>query len=254
MPSLADSPFHPLVVGTIHSPGALRRALRLKKSAVDVLELRVDAFAGEPEKLFQAARRLDAPLLLTVRHPREGGVGGLSRGRRKQLFRQFLPLAAWMDLEVRSLAHFEEEIAEARKRGVRLIVSDHHFLRTPSLAFLRERVRRVRGVRADVFKLAATAHGPADLERLLAFLREGVPGSRAVMGMGEYGRVSRLVLGRCGSVLNYGYLDAPQVPGQWEATELKKRLGELFGSENPRGGGGKEKRGLGMDPALIKIK
>jgi hypothetical protein len=28
-------------------------------------------------------------------------------------------------------------------------------------------------------------------------------------------------------VLNYGYLDEPQVPGQWEATLLKKRVGEL---------------------------
>jgi hypothetical protein len=30
-------------------------------------------------------------------------------------------------------------------------------------------------------------------------------------------------------VLNYGYLDEPQVSGQWEATLLKQRLAELVG-------------------------
>jgi 3-dehydroquinate dehydratase-1 len=228
MPSPQNSSFHPLVVGTVHSPGALRCALRLKAGAVDVLELRVDAFAGREEELFRAARRLQAPLLLTVRHPAEGGAGGLSRARRKELFGQFLPLASWMDLEVRSVAFFKAEISAARERGVRLIVSDHHFGRTPPLAFLRERVRRARAAGAEVFKLATAARSAGDLERLLAFLREGAAGTRAVMGMGELGLVSRLVLGRCGSVLNYGYLDSALVPGQWEATELKKRLGELF--------------------------
>ena len=47
------------------------------------------------------------------------------------------------------------------------------------------------------------------------------------MGMGEYGQVSRLLFGGCGSVLNYGYLDRPQVPGQWPAEVLKTRLLEL---------------------------
>jgi len=30
-----------------------------------------------------------------------------------------------------------------------------------------------------------------------------------------------------GSALNYGYLDEPNAPGQWEATLLKQRLAEL---------------------------
>jgi 3-dehydroquinate dehydratase-1 len=51
----------------------------------------------------------------------------------------------------------------------------------------------------------------------------------SVMGMGAYGKVSRLLLARAGSVLNYGYLDEPQVSGQWEATLLKQRLAELVG-------------------------
>jgi 3-dehydroquinate dehydratase len=47
------------------------------------------------------------------------------------------------------------------------------------------------------------------------------------MGMGRFGKISRLLLAQTGSVLNYGYLDRPNASGQWEAVLLKKRLAEL---------------------------
>ena len=47
------------------------------------------------------------------------------------------------------------------------------------------------------------------------------------MGMGAFGQVSRLVLACAGSVLNYGYLDKPNAPGQWEARELTGLLRRL---------------------------
>jgi 3-dehydroquinate dehydratase-1 len=48
------------------------------------------------------------------------------------------------------------------------------------------------------------------------------------MGMGPLGKVSRLVLAAAGSRLNYGYLDKPQVAGQWPALELARRLEEIL--------------------------
>jgi 3-dehydroquinate dehydratase-1 len=199
----------------------------LREGEVDVLELRVDAFAANTEELERAIPRLSAPLLLTVRHPREGGACLLTTGQRRKLVGKFLPLVSWLDLEVRSLNDFKEEVLAARELAVRLVVSDHHFLRTPPLGFLRERVALARPARPDVFKLATAATSPRNVQTLLSFLGEGREGTRSVMGMGPLGKVSRLLLGRCGSALNYGYLDRPQVPGQWEATLLKKRLQEL---------------------------
>ena len=46
--------------------------------------------------------------------------------------------------------------------------------------------------------------------------------------MGVLGKISRLLLPCAGSLLNYGYLDRPQVPGQWEATLLKERIAEVL--------------------------
>ena len=47
------------------------------------------------------------------------------------------------------------------------------------------------------------------------------------MGMGVFGKVSRLALAKAGSALNYGYLDRPNAPGQWEARELKKLISQI---------------------------
>ena len=226
------SPSQPLVVGTIHSPGALKCALKIKPGQVDLLELRVDAFAHEPEVLAKAAQKLSVPLLLTVRHPAEGGVAQYNLQRRRDLIRQFLPLVQWVDFELRSLVPLREEIAQAQEKGVKVIVSDHHFKGTPSLATLEQRCARAQICQPEVVKVASTVRTPEELSRLFVFLnrQQARRSSRmAVMGMGPFGQVSRLLLGSCGSILNYGYLDQPQVPGQWPAELLKQRLAELRG-------------------------
>ncbi len=221
-----------MVVGTIHSLGALKCALKLKPGQVDILELRVDAFAQDPETLLRAVPKLQFPLLLTVRHPAEGGGATYTLQRRRELIGQFLPLVQWVDFEVRSLGVLKEEIARSQERGVRVIVSDHHFKGTPSLSVLEERCERAQRCRPDVVKIAATVSSVLELERLFHFLNQQNakrPGQNSVMGMGPFGQVSRLLLGSCGSVLNYGYLDQAQVPGQWPAEVLKARLKELEG-------------------------
>lgn len=223
----------PLVVGTIYSPGSLRRALKLRPGAVDVLELRVDHFADAPDELFRAAQDLLAPLIVTVRHPREGGAGELKAKRRAELYWQFLDLAEYVDVELQSLKSFDVILSFAQSRGAKAIVSDHHFRGTPPLKVLQDRWERARRfsdgqTKADIIKVAARAESPADLARLTSLfdLAKGAPLS--VMGMGSLGKASRLLFARLGSCLNYGYLDQPQVSGQWEATRLKERVGELF--------------------------
>jgi len=227
--NLKSIPKSPLVVGTIHSPGALRRALSLKRGEVDLLELRVDHFAEAPDDLLKAAPKLQAPLIVTVRHPGEGGAGGLPLGKRRALYAQFISFAAFVDIEVRSCKAFGGLIAEAKAGGKHVIVSDHHFRSTPPLARLEERFETARRAGASLFKLAALASAPSDLVTLLSFLSAKRRLPLSVMGMGAYGKVSRLLFARAGSILNYGYLDRPQVPGQWEATLLKERIAEVTG-------------------------
>jgi 3-dehydroquinate dehydratase-1 len=217
----------PLVVGTIHSPGSLRRALRASKGAVDFFELRVDHFADSPELLLRAAPRLCSPIIVTVRHHREGGAGRLNWARRAELFARFLPVADLIDVELRSVEKLADTLFAARNGGVRVIVSDHYFHSTPSRARLLETIHRGEAAGADIVKIAALASTCGDLGRLLALFDRPRTVPLSVMGIGAMGKVSRLLLGVAGSVLNYGYLHQPQVPGQWEATLLKRRIAEF---------------------------
>ena len=136
-----------------------------------------------------------------------------------------------MDVEVRSLRSLAGVVRVARERESLVVASFHDFAATPAARVLREKARRAAGAGADVFKVAATVQGPAELARLLDFMEWGRERRQAlaVMGMGPLGRVSRLVLAAAGSVLNYGYLGGagPQVPGQWPVATLRERLAEL---------------------------
>jgi 3-dehydroquinate dehydratase-1 len=217
----------PLVVGTVHTPEGLIRAQSVSSGEVDLIELRLDSLVSRSEEVLEVIPRVKVPLLLTVRHPREGGLSALNLKTRRELYLQFLPRVQWVDVEVRSLGGLAEVVDLAKSQGTKLVVSDHHFEGLPADGRLRRARQRALEAGADVFKLAVHLKGPSDLERLFRFLNRGPVGKLSVMGMGELGQVSRLLCGVCGSVLNYGYLDRPQVGGQWEAVTLKSRLREL---------------------------
>lgn len=217
----------PLVVAAVHSMAGLRLAGSIGCREVDLVELRVDALHGKTADIRRFLVRARVPILLTVRHPAEGGVGNLSAVRRRELFEEFLPFAAFVDVELRSVGAMREVIVSARERGIRVVISDHHFRRTPTLAQMRSRRSRAFAAGADVFKLACLADSAEAVARLLDFVAAGDGQPTAAMGMGKLGPASRLVLACAGSFLNYGYLDKPNAPGQWEARELKLLLRRL---------------------------
>ena len=228
MKKLSDSNLSaPLVVATVHSLAGLRLAERLGSWDADLVELRVDALAGKMAEVRKFLAKAKLPVLLTVRHPAEGGIGNLSSESRKKFFQEFLPFAALVDVELRSVTVMREVIAAAKERGIGVVVSDHHFHRTPTLAQMCERRRRAFAAGADIFKLACLADTAGSVARLLDFVSTGKGLPLAVMGMGKLGQVSRLVLACAGSILNYGFLDKPNAPGQWEARDLKSLLRRL---------------------------
>ena len=231
----------PRVVGTVPSRAALDAALKASVEQVDVMELRLDGLLAEGglERVdFRKLSRLSDrfPLLVTVRHPDEGGaIRGMAGGVRLQWYREFLSAAAFLDIEARSLrgekgGGFRELVADARAEGRGVVVSAHDFEGTPGLARMVSLAGFAMEQGADVFKLAVRLRSAADFARLVEFAgRERERGTVALMGMGrEFGRVSRLAMAALGSALNYGYLDAgARVEGQWSAREFKERIASV---------------------------
>jgi 3-dehydroquinate dehydratase-1 len=205
----------------------LQAALKIRPGEVDFLEIRVDNFAADPAALLAALPRLRVPLVVTVRHPAEGGAHHLSFPQRRKLFVRFMPHATLIDVELRSFDKLSATVDAARRAGVKIIASSHHFHSMPSTATLHRTIRQAHAAGADICKLAALAATPAALARLLGVIGKKAPLPLSVMGMGRFGKISRLLLAQAGSVLNYGYLDRPNANGQWEARVLKARLAEL---------------------------
>lgn len=221
-PSPAD-----LVVATAHTARGLRQARNLQRGDLGFVEVRLDAPELSRARLAEALPGIRPRLLLTARHPAEGGAQRLPVAVRRSLLVEFLSQADAVDVELRSAASMASLLEEAHRRRIQRVISFHDFRRTPRLPRLREVVRRATARGADVVKIATLLRGPGDLAVLL-LLQSTAKVPLATMGMGPLGKVSRLVLAAAGSRLNYGYLDKAQVSGQWPALELVRRLGEIM--------------------------
>ncbi len=201
-------------MGIVDSAAARRVAQQLHLGGVDFLEWRADQIP------LLRPPKVDFPWILTVRDPREGGAGPVSVPERRALFLKHLPIAAAVDIEVRSLATFRDVADRARKEEVTVIASFHDFRKTPLPDQLGTVVKRAVEAGADVLKIAAFTRTPADVATLLALFATS-PLPLAVMGMGPLGMASRILFASSGSVLNYGWLHKPNVPGQWSAADLR---------------------------------
>jgi 3-dehydroquinate dehydratase-1 len=212
------------IVGVICSRADLRRALQMRNPP-DLFELRLDAAALRIEEIENAIGKLRAPLIVTARHPREGGFHQLSSRKRRDLLRRFLPRAACVDIELRAARPLAVILREACAKKIRAIISVHDLADTPGPARLDDLAHAAHSLGADVFKIAARTDTPRQLTRLLDFFeRRRAEMKIAAMGMGRLGRSSRLELARRGSALNYAHLGRPQTPGQLSIAELRRAL------------------------------
>jgi 3-dehydroquinate dehydratase-1 len=223
--SVKASRVQPQSVAVIASAHDLARAKRLRRLP-DLFELRLDAVEVAAAELEYAIARLRAPLIITARHPREGGLNDLSATRRRDLLLRFLPHAAFVDVELRSAKQLEDVLAAADERKVQRVISVHNLRRTPSVAELEKLTRAVEKSAPSVFKVATRTETPADLDRLVTFFeRTKMRIPIAAMGIGALGRASRLQLAAGGSVLNYAHLGTSAAEGQLSLAELLRLTG-----------------------------
>jgi 3-dehydroquinate dehydratase-1 len=188
----------------------------------DLFELRLDHLIGIENELESKISRLRRSVIITARHPLEGGANNLSLKRRRELLSRFLPQASYIDFELRSVRAFRSLLDEARRRNVGRIISFHHLDSTPSPRILRAKARAAKSYGADVFKIATRTDAPAQLARLLNFVSNqhgSLPLS--VMGIGKLGGISRVALARSGSVLTYASLEEKRIEGQLSVKQLR---------------------------------
>ena len=220
------------MVGVISSIEILEREAATDGSpeTCDLLEVRLDMLDLSPTALAGQLGRLRLPLILTARHPDEGGHGALDATRRAALLEASLSFASFIDVELRSALDLQALIRKAQSRRIGVIGSFHDFSITPSDEVLRGAIDFGIQFNLDVVKIATTLKTPGDLARLLNLLDQSKRLPLSIMGMGPLGRASRLALAMSGSVFNYGHLGEANAPGQWPARQLKELLAEMQGA------------------------
>jgi len=217
----------PRIVAVVLSRRDLLRAKRLQPPP-DFVELRLDALAPILDELDRLLRSLSVPLIMTARHPREGGCNNLAATQRAAMLRRFLDRAAYIDIELRALRALRSVHREARRKRVAMIVSFHDLKTTPSIAQLRAKARAAKVAGAAIFKVATRTDTRPQVERLLTFFeRADVDLPISAMGIGKLGRFARLELARRGSALVYASIGRARIQGQTPIQQLRSALAAL---------------------------
>jgi 3-dehydroquinate dehydratase-1 len=212
----------PRVVGVIASRADLERALHMRRPP-DLFELRLDHLAGITDRLEKVLPKLQTPLIITARHPHEGGASKLRPRQRRDLLAQFLNHAQHIDVELRSAPALRSLLTLAKKKNIGRIISFHSFKSTPSARILAAKARAARSYGADIFKVATRTDTLVELGCLVDFITKScVNVPLAVMGIGKLGAISRVLLARAGSVLIYASVGtATDVEGQLSMEQLR---------------------------------
>ena len=212
----------PVVAGTIITADFLAQwSAHPQPLPCDIVELRLDGLPDYNSWLADA-KKIEAsgtPVFVTLRLANEGGKWDRPDEERLPALIYALDSLSGVDVELASpLA--ERVGAEARQRGKLCIISYHDFEKTPPHAEL-ERILHRAGQIGSIGKIAARANSEQDVKTLRSLLGQSWTTPICIIGMGPFGRDTRLSFPREGSCLTYGYLDVAGAPGQYSATELR---------------------------------
>jgi 3-dehydroquinate dehydratase/shikimate dehydrogenase len=213
--------------------GCLRQA-ESQRAWIDAVELRVDLLAPSEQEAglgFAAllAERLGCrlPTIYTVRRSVDGGAFDGSEPDRLAMLRQAADRAefTYLDLEI-NLSDMSEgrAIAEkARESGTVLIRSLCDPTHTPRN--LLEVIRESRQSDTDVVKCAVTPEGVDDLLYLLSVARETTDVTKLLIGMGDYGTITRILTPHFGNLFTYSSVPGSAAAPAYLAPQL---LCELY--------------------------
>jgi 3-dehydroquinate dehydratase-1 len=224
----------PLTGATVEA--LVTEAAAIGTDAADLVELRIDRFAGVSDraavrKAVAAVRSaLDPrlPILCTVRTAAEGGGADLPLPALRDLLVMVAGLdgVAAIDVEASLPADLVAAVVtEAHRVGVPVVTSFHDLEATPTVTAIVDRLVDQQALGADVVKLACTPTSATDVLALLAATRAYADRAGAVpavtMAMGPLGVVSRLAGETFGSALTFGTVGAASAPGQVDAVALR---------------------------------
>lgn len=218
----------------------------LKTIKLDIVEWRIDHYKDVEnlekvkELLGQIREGLgDTPLLVTFRTAKEGGEKAVTVEYYAELKKAIAATGNADMIDVELFIGDEEVVKgivdEAHKCGVKVIMSNHDFHKTPKKDELVARMCKMQQFGADIPKIAVMPLNAEDVLDLLTATNEMVRnhGETPVitMAMGTLGVISRLAGETFGSAATFGSAKVASAPGQISCNELYKILNLITASK-----------------------
>ncbi|RPA57968.1 type I 3-dehydroquinate dehydratase [Aerococcus agrisoli] len=212
----------------------------------DIVEWRLDFYEdfSDYERLVELCKRvkttIQKPLLVTFRTLGEGGEASIGKGQYVEMYRRIIQTKAVdaIDIEFdRGQDILDNLIPYAHKYKVKVIVSHHDFIKTPSEKAMIEKLRAMGQTEADICKMAVMPHDTADVLRLMTATHQTstiIDQPLITMSMGAMGRVTRVAGEVFHSVATFGAIEGMiSAPGQMDVEAIEDIMMELSLEEDP---------------------
>lgn len=227
------------IVGTTREE-ILKEATEINKTQVDLIEWRADWYeeVNKIEKVKQvidALRQLlpEIPILFTFRTAKEGGEKDISPKDYLELNCNVCKqgLVDLMDVELfRGDTVVKTVLKQAKESGIKVIVSNHDFEKTPCKEEIVERLKQMEELGADILKIAVMPNSKKDVLTLLEATDEMSKYATkpiVTMSMSGMGAISRLTGEIFGSAITFGTVKNASAPGQIPVKQLSQVLNAI---------------------------
>lgn len=182
---------------------------------VELVELRLDQIGREPEEIYSMVPAAWKTIATCRPEPYDEDT------RLKWLKSSMDQGALYIDVELESTEDYWNNLKNhAKGTGTRLIMSYHNFKETPGWDQLTRQLELCFERGGDIAKLATMVHTREDLLHLIRLYE--MPGRKVVIGMGEMGRILRIVAPYLGAEFTFA---SPRkgletAPGQFDLRQL----------------------------------
>ncbi|TRN04012.1 type I 3-dehydroquinate dehydratase [Sulfolobus sp. F1] len=236
--TLGKKPLTCVVVTTIED------LIKAEKLNVDLDEVRFDHMLLKErysiDHLLEKISNAKIPLIFTVRHHEESDLGEkavkLSDEERVKVYERAITIhnVKLIDVELRSVKQsdiFQEVVKNAKNNGVGVILSYHNFKLTPSMDELRRIVEEENYYDANVLKITTMISDVKDLLTLINLTyetRNKLKKPLIFIGMGNLGKISRILNVAFGNDIVYSHIGNSTAPGQLLLDDTKRLLSLFF--------------------------
>lgn len=193
----------------------------------DLIELRVDtirALTMDHIRTIREATKKEA--IFTCRSKDEGGGYTDPEDQRVAMIRRGIGLFEYVDIELETVKNHDFSCDENTK----IILSYHNFVETPSYWDMQKVIFEMNKYKPDILKIATMVQKEHEVTKLYRLLTNKPHiEERIVIGMGEAGRITRILGPLLGSYLTFASTPwGESAPGQIEIEEMREIYSNLL--------------------------